>query len=156
MNTEQTTDTAVTQPQLIGHNIYIKSSTFEAALLTPEILKIAGQSEVEFEVRTNFQERGNDQYEAALSLNFTAKHEGSFLWRVQLVQAGLYAFKNFSEEQRKQVLYGYCMNQLYPYACMNVTHLVVQGGFPAPQSMPMDFNQLYQEQQKHQSAASMQ
>lgn len=68
------------------------------------------------------------------------------LWQIKLQQAGLYTLQGLDEEQRKQVLNGFCMNQLYPYACANINHLVVQGGFPAINLLPMDFARLYQEQ----------
>lgn len=133
-------------PQVLVHRIYVKNSLFEAAMLTPEILKSAQQGNIDFEAKGSFNERDDQQYEAVLTLNFTAKFEGSLLWRVQMQQAGLYTIKNFSEEQRNQIINGFCMNQLYPYACAMISQLVVQGGFPAPQLLPIDFSQAYQEQ----------
>jgi len=132
--------------ELAVHGIYIKNSVFEAAALTPELLKNAHQSTVDFQAQANYSGRGKDQYEAVLTIHLTAKLEGSLLWQAKIQQAGLYTIQGVEEEQCKQVVNGFCMNQLYPYACAAINHLVVQGGFPAVGLLPMDFNRLYQEQ----------
>jgi len=141
-----TTTEQTSNAQLTVHSIYVKSSVFEAAALTPELIKNAQQSTIDFQAQANFSERGKDQYEAVLSLHFTAKHEGSLLWQIKIQQAGLYTLQGVEEDERKQVINGFCMNQLYPYACAAINHLVVQGGFPAVSLLPMDFNRIYQEQ----------
>ena len=60
----------------------------------------------------------------------------------------------FTPENEKFILNGFCMNQLYPYACAEVSHLVNQGGFGMVHLQPIDFVQQYKEQQSKASSAS--
>jgi preprotein translocase subunit SecB len=60
---------------------------------------------------------------------------------------GCYALTGFTPEAEKAVLNGFCMNQLYPYACAEVSHLAAQGGFGMIYLQPIDFIQQYKEQQ---------
>lgn len=152
MAKEPTMNEDTEQPQLGVHGVYIKNSLFEAAVSSTDKPKNQLETKIEMEVRSDVHDRGNDQFEAVLTLNCNAKLEGNLVWRAQVVQAGLYTLKNFSEDARKQVIHGYCMNQLYPYAGMNLTNLVVQAGFQAPQLMPIDFSRVYQEQMQQQQS----
>ena len=133
--------------QLKLHRIFTKNSLFEAATLTPALLENPPQPTIDLQVYANAYVQDKSTHEAVLTLNITAKHNGALLWKVQLQQAGLYTLENFSEEQQKTVLNGFCMNQLYPYACAVVTQLVTQGGFLPVHLQPMNFEQLYREQQ---------
>lgn len=85
-------------------------------------------------------------YEAILTLHIVVKHEDKTLWSLKLQQAGLYSLLDFTEEQKQNVLNGFCMNQLYPYASVVVNQMIVQGGFAPVYLSLMNFEQLYQQQ----------
>ncbi len=133
---------------LAVQRIYTKGSLFEAATLTSQLLKAMPNPIVDMQAHAGFSEREDHTYEAVLTLQLTGKHEGNLLWRIQLQQAGLYTLKGFDDVQLKMVLNGYCMNQLYPYACAAASNIVIQGGFSPIYLGPMNFEMLYQEQQK--------
>jgi preprotein translocase subunit SecB len=133
--------------QLTVHRIFTKSSLFEAAALTPSLIQQAPQPAIDLQVNANAYPQG-EWHEAVLTLNVTAKFKDALLWRVQLQQAGLYTLQGFSEEQQKALLNGFCMSQLYPYACVLINQLVSQGGFAAVYLQPLNFEQLYQQQLK--------
>lgn len=146
------TDEASANPhsaaELKVHRIYTKSSLFEAANVTlPEV--VVAQPVIDLQVHANVypQNAKENMHEVVLTLQVTAKHNGALLWRVQLQQAGSYALTGFTPEAEKSVLNGFCMNQLYPYACAEVSHLVNQGGFGMVHLQPIDFAQKYKEQQ---------
>jgi preprotein translocase subunit SecB len=146
--------TPTTESSLAVQRIYTKGSLFEAVAFLPELLKTASHPVIDLQAQANFSERGEDAFEAVLTLQLTAKADGNLLWRIQLQQAGLYALKGFDEEQRKHILSGYCMNQLYPYAAATASSMVVQGGFPPAYLAPMNFEALYREQQKKEKEAA--
>lgn len=135
-------------PELKVHRLYTKSSLFEAANLASTELA-AAQPVIDLQVNANVypQPLPEDTHEVVLTLQITAKHNGALLWRVQLQQAGCYALTGFTPEAEKSVLNGFCMNQLYPYACAEVSHLANQGGFGMVYLHPIDFVQQYKEQQ---------
>lgn len=128
--------------------IYVKSSLFESAMLTSDLLTTIVTPVIDMQAQLNVAARSNDMHEAVLTLQVTAKLEGSLLWRMQLQQAGLYKLEGFQEEGIKRVLNGYCMNQLYPYAAASISAMAVQGGFPPVYLAPMNFEALYLEKEK--------
>lgn len=143
--------------ELKVHRIYTKSSSFEAANVTAPEIAVA-QPVIDLQIHANVypQPLTDNTHEVVLTLQVTAKHNGALLWQVQLQQAGRYALIGFTPEVEKSVLNGFCMNQLYPYACAEISHLVNQGGFGMVHLQPIDFVQKYKEQQhqEQQSAVS--
>jgi preprotein translocase subunit SecB len=133
--------------QLKLHRIYTKNSSFEATSLTIALLEKPVQPTVDLQVGADSHPQENDIFEAVLTLQIAAKHQGSILWRVQLQQAGIYTIQDFAEDTKQMILNGFCMNQLYPYACSEISRLVTQGGFLPVYLTPMNFEQLYREQQ---------
>jgi preprotein translocase subunit SecB len=135
------------------NRLNIKSSVFEAAsVISPEIA--THQPVIDLQVRANVYPPSlpESTHEVVLTLQITAKHNGALLWRVQLQQAGCYALTGFTPQAEKAVVNGFCMNQIYPYACAEVSHLANQGGFGMVYLQPIDFAQQYQEQQSKEAA----
>jgi preprotein translocase subunit SecB len=87
------------------------------------------QPTVELQVNADNHPQENNIFEAMLTLQVVAKHQGGLLWRIQLQQAGIYTIKDFSKDAKKGIFNGFCINQFYPYACSEVSRLVAQGGF---------------------------
>ncbi len=128
------------------HRIYIKNSLFEAGTLTVSALEVPVAPTLDLQVHADVLSQDAGVYEAVLTLNIVAKHNEKTLWSLKLQQAGLYSLLDFTEEQKQNILNGFCMNQLYPYACVVVNQMVVQGGFAPIYLSPMNFEQLYQQQ----------
>src|SRR5262245_53198706 len=133
----ESTEQIDSQQQMGVHRIYTKGSTFESASLNESLLKNPNNPMLEMKAQVNFGKREDDVYEAVLSMHVVAKHEGNLLWQIQLHQAGLYTLKGFTEEQIKPILNGFCANQLYPYACAEISNMVTRGGFPPVYLAPM-------------------
>ena len=134
------------KPSFRLHRIYTKNSLFEAGSLTVPTLEAPLAPVLDLQVHADVLPQDSDVYEAVLTLNIVAKSDDKTLWSLKLQQAGLYSLLDFTEEQKQNVLNGFCMNQLYPYASVAVNHIVVQGGFAPIYLSPMNFEQLYQQQ----------
>lgn len=130
--------------------IYVKKSSFDSPL-TPAIFKETPVPKVEMQAHTNYVAVEPNVYEATLTLNLTNQADEKILWRLELHQAGIFTIDGFSEEQLKQVLHGFCMNVLYPYACEAVSAMVVRSGFQPVYLTPMNFEVLYREQLRRQT-----
>jgi len=133
------------EAQIKLHRMYIKNSLFETAALTQSLLENTPPLTIDLQVYANSHLLDGGIHEATVTLQVSAKHNGSLIWRVQLLQAGQYTLQGLPEELQKQVLNGFCINQLYPHACAAITQMVVQSGFPAVYLQPMNFEQLYKE-----------
>ncbi len=136
------------ESKLILHRIYLKNSSFESFSVNVDSLKNAVQPALEMQVFANAYAQDNNIHHVVLGLKIEAKHNGDLVWRLQLETAGFYALEGFSEEQEKDILNGYCINQLYSHAAVLVTQMVTQGGLSAIYLQPMDFNRMYQAQKK--------
>ncbi len=134
------------RPSFRLHRIYTKNSLFEAGTLTVSALEVPVVPRLDLQVHADVFPQDSEVYEAVLTLNIVAKNDEKTLWSLKLQQAGLYNLLDFTEEKKQNVLNGFCMNQLYPYACAVVNHIVVQGGFAPIYLSPMNFEQLYQQQ----------
>jgi preprotein translocase subunit SecB len=131
------------EPSFSVERIYTKSSVFESARWAPDLLHAKTTPVMEMQVQVNATHRGHDTHEAVLTLQVTAKLDGNLLWRAEIQQAGLYKLAGFTEEGRKRLLHGYCMDQLYPYAASSVSIMAMQGGFPGVYLSPINFEARY-------------
>jgi preprotein translocase subunit SecB len=141
-------EAAPAEPKFTLHRILNKGSVFEAAPLTRALLENPLQPTIELKIGTQVASPESNFHEVVMDLQVTAKHNGSLVWRAQIQQAGFYTLEGFEEAQIKPILHGFCMNQIYPHASAVLTYLVTQGGFPAVYLTPLNFEQIYQEQQK--------
>ena len=142
--------TSELKPVIKVHRIYTKGSVFETAAPKLALIENPPPPIIDLQFNINAHLVENNIYEPVLTLNVTAKHNDSIIWKAQVHQAGMYTLENFKEEQRNQVLNGVCINQIYPYALAVLNQLINQGGFAAVYMNPMNFEQIYVEQQKQQ------
>jgi preprotein translocase subunit SecB len=149
MSEELKTDPA--EPSFSVERIYTKSSVFESARWTADLLHAKTTPVIEMQVQVHATSRGQDIHEAVLTVQVTAKLDGNLLWRAEIQQVGLYKLAGFTEEGRKRLLHGYCMDQLYPYAASSVSIMAMQGGFPGVYLSPMNFEATYLEQKKQET-----
>jgi preprotein translocase subunit SecB len=133
--------------QLKVHRLYTKASLFEVATSGRSLLEAPPEPILDLKITANSNPQAQEKelHEAILTIEITAKHQDSLLWRVQYQHAGLYTLTGFTEEAEKRILQGFCMNQLYPYVCAEVNRLVTQGGFLPVYLNPINFEA---EQQK--------
>lgn len=143
----QSTQGGQNQTVFNTHRIYIKGSTIETPL-TPMIFKEKHNPKVDMQVQTNYTTVEPNTYETVLSLQLTSQAEDKVYWRLQLQQAGIFTIENLPKDQLEMALHGFCMNLLYPYACSNISEMIVKSGFLPVFLMPMNFELLYREQQK--------
>ncbi len=132
--------------------IYTKNSLFEAAELTQEMIKNPPSPTVEMQIQVDSNEKKENYHEAVLGLQLTAKVNGNLLWRIQLQVAGMFQLLGFGEHERKEILFGFCMNQIQPYANSWVAEATVKAGFAPFFISPLNFDHLYREQQKQEAA----
>jgi preprotein translocase subunit SecB len=150
MNENANSEQRVKQ-QLSINKIFCKGIVFEAASLTPDIIKISNNANIELQASVNTNEREDNVTEVVLTLNLNAKANGNLIWRLQLQQAGFYTLQGFGDEEKKQAFNGYCANQLYQYACVIINNTITQGGFAAVFLAPINFDVLYQQQLKQEA-----
>ena len=128
--------------------IFTKHIVLEDTALSKAFIESRPVPKIDMQVHVNHETKPDSTIEAVLTLQLVAKHEEKVLWRLQLQEAGLFSLDGFAPDMIQPVINGFCMNMIYPYACEAISEIVVRGGFEPVYLAPMNFELLYQEQQK--------
>lgn len=135
------------QPEFVIQKLYVNDLSFETPN-TPEIFKSEWKPEVKIDLNVKDASLESDMYEVVLKLIVTAKIGTKTAFLVEVNQAGIFLLKGFDKEQFKMMLGSFCPSILFPYAREVVSDLVNRGGFPPLYLAPINFDALYQQQQK--------
>lgn len=136
------------QPPVFEINrIYIKDLSFESPK-APAIFKQEIKFAVDVALDTKSTALDGDFFEVVLSITVTAKENNSkdVAYIAEAKQAGIFTLKNFSDDQKKQILATACTNILFPYARETISNLINRGGFPQLYLAPVNFDALYAQQ----------
>ena len=135
---------------------YIKDLSFE----NPNAPAVFQQQEppaidVQFNIGAN--QVGEDVHEVTLKIEARAEAGGQTAFIVDLTYAGLFGFRNVPADQIQPFMLGEAPRLLFPFARRVLADAVRDGGFPPLLLEPIDFGQLYLQQQaaQDQGAAGM-
>lgn len=133
--------------------IYTKDLSFETPN-SPEIFTLDWKPESNLSLNSEVNNLGGDVYEVTLSVTITTKIEDKVAYLVEVQQAGIFAIKNFPNNEMGPMLGAYCPNILFPYARGVVSDLVTKGGFPQLLLTPVNFDHLFAQHMHQQQAAT--
>lgn len=136
------------------NRLYTKDISFESPK-APAIFKQETKFSIDVTLDSKSTLLEGDFYEVTLSVTVTAKEEANkeVAYVAETKQSGIFTVKNFSDEQKKQILATVCANILFPYARETISNLINRGGFPQLYLAPVNFDALYA-QQNAQAASS--
>jgi len=89
-------------------------------------------------------------YEVVLTVTVTVTMEEKTAYLVEAHQAGIFHIDGFPKEIIDRMVATICPNILFPFARELVADLVTRGGFPQLLLAPVNFEALYQQEQRHQ------
>lgn len=131
--------------------LYFKNVSFEAPG-APDVFRSKDLREQPTQVQLNLQQSIKEleagMFDVNLSVTVTCKAGETTLYLAEIEQCGVFVAQGFDASQLKQVLNIHCPNLLFPYARTELSNLVVVGGFPPLLLQPLDFAQLFAEQQR--------
>ena len=132
--------------------IYLKDCSFETPN-TPQIFRADWQPQVTLELQTRTESLGEDSYEVILGVTATAKVDNKVAFLVEIKQAGIFTIKDFTEEQKQEIMGVVCPGILCPYVREVVSNIIARGSFPQLLLDPINFEGLYRQQMEQQAAA---
>ena len=136
-------------PDFMIQRIYLKDASFESPN-SPTIFLEPFEAESQLDLNNDIKKLDKNIYEVTLTITVTVKTKNKTAFLVELHQAGIFAvMKPFDEKELKELLATKCPECLYPYARALISHLIIQGSFPAIDLPPMDFKALYHNQHEH-------
>ena len=135
-------------PQFRVLGQYVKDLSFENPG-APNSLRPTGEgpkTDIGIDVQARRREGEEDQYEADLKLNISAKRGDEVLFIIELVYGGVFLLKNIPPESLQPALLIECPRLLFPFARQIVADVSKDGGFPPIMLDPIDFAALYRQQ----------
>ncbi len=140
-------------PRFVIQKIYVKDSSFESPR-APEVFRVEWKPEIDLRVQNDAKRVGENNYEVAISVTATVTINEQTAFLVEVVQAGLFEIRDFSDEDLKSLLGSSCPGILFPYAREAVSDLVSRGGFPQLLLAPVNFDVLYHRHLEQQAATT--
>ena len=99
--------------------------------------------QTQLNIRSSAREVAPDTQEVALTLTIEAKDQDKTLFLIELVQAGVFLIKGYTDDEQHMLTGSYCPGSLYPFAREAVADIVTRGGFPQLLLQPINFDALY-------------
>ena len=141
------------EKQLLLQKIYIKDLSFESPK-TPDVFATTATPQTQLNIRSGSREVAPDTQEVTLTLTVEAKGEDKTLFLIELVQAGIFLVKGYTEEERQMLTGSYCPGSLYPFAREAIADIVTRGGFPQLLLQPINFDALYAQAMRERAAGN--
>lgn len=140
------------QGQLRLERLYLKDASFESPR-SPAVFGETWKPDFKLDINTRTSRLGDQRYEVVLSATLEARtgdDQTAFIAEIQ--QAGVFQVAGLPEEGLQRVLGTLCPATLFPYIRETIDNLVVKGGFPAVHLAPVNFEALFAEALRRQSA----
>ena len=125
---------------------YVKDLSFENPN-APAIFQQAEPPAIDVQFNIGTGQISEEVHEVVLKIEARAEAGGQTAFIVDLTYAGLFGFRNVPAEQIGPFMLGEAPRLLFPFARRVLADAVRDGGFPPLLLEPIDFNQLYLQQQ---------
>lgn len=139
------------QPQFSIEKLYVKDISLESPN-TPDLFLERSAPQVELKLLNQARQAGEGLYEVQLTVTLTAKVGERTAYLVEVKQAGLFRILNVTEDMLGMILQITCPTVLFPYAREAVSDLIGRAGYQPIYLAPVNFEQLYQQQQAQAAA----
>ena len=141
------------EKQFSIQKIFCKDVSFETPN-SPKIFTSKWQPKVDFNLGTHVDPLEDDVFEVAITVTVTVKIDEQVAYLAEVVQAGIFTLKGFSDTERSPLLGSYAPGTLFPYAREAISDLVSKGGFPQLLLAPVNFDAAYAQHVQQHSAPS--
>jgi preprotein translocase subunit SecB len=122
---------------------YVKDLSFENPK-APEVYTLRDlKPAMDVSIDINATRIQNEVYEVETVLSVSAKNEGTSLFIVELVYAGIFTIKNVEDSLVQENLFIDCPTVIYPFARRIIADTVRDANFPSLTLDMIDFEELY-------------
>ncbi len=134
--------------------LYLKDASFESPNAPRVFATRDWKPNVDFHLHTGTAQFGASDYEVTLRATVTVTNQERTLYLAEISVAGLFEISGIGKEGLPPLLGSYCPSILFPYLREVVSDLSVRGGFPQLVLRPVNFEALYQQHLRQESARS--
>ena len=132
--------------------LYLKESSLEQPN-SPAILLEQEQPTVDIQLGVGAEPVSEGLFEVTVTATVHTKVKDKTLFLVEAKQAGIFEIRNLPDDQMGQIMGIACPQIVYPYLRGNVADLIQRGGFPPVHLAEINFQAMYEQQQKAMAAA---
>lgn len=130
------------------HKLYLKEASF-MILGEPTDLAQGWKPELQVEIHSKHETLPQENtYEVILHVKCLVSSNQKKTFETEIDYAGIFSIGNIEAEPLKHTLGSYCPSLLYPYLREAIADLVLKGGFPQLNLAPINFDLLFEQQQK--------
>lgn len=150
MTEQKSTDTPQATPLFKVQKLYIKDISFENPNAPGIFLAKDVDPKVDLNLKLKHNKIDDDHWEVVLSINatITDSNGGKTLFIMEIEHAGIFLLKNIPEQHMPMVLAVECPTLLFPYTRQIASQLSVDGGFIPFLMEPVNFMNIFQNNQK--------
>ncbi len=124
---------------------YIKDFSFENPNAPQALMQLTKPPAVNIQINVNAKPLSNTDFEVELAIEGKAENEGTVLFNLELIYAGIFRVLNVPPESIHPTILIECPRLLFPFARGIVADAVRDGGYPPIMLDPVDFAALYRE-----------
>ena len=143
------------QGQVRIEKLYLKDASFESPN-TPAMFQQEWKPEIELNINTRSEQVVPNYFEVVVTVTVTAKLAEKTAFIAEVQQAGLFHMEGFPDEAIRRTVGIFCPTTLFPYVREAVDSLVVRGGFPPLNLVPINFEAAFEEAMRHAEAQAAQ
>lgn len=144
------------EKQLVLRKLYIKDISFESPK-APGIFAANLDAQTLLNIRSDNRAIDAEHVEVTLYLKVkSVVQDEDTVFAIEVAQAGLFAMRGYSGEERFALLGSTCPGTLYPFAREAVADVANKGGFPQLLLQPLDFGALFEQNMRERAAQASQ
>ena len=127
--------------------VYLKEASLEQPN-SPGILLEQENPSVDIQLGVEATPVADGIYEVCVTATVQTKIKDKTVFLVEAKQAGIFEIRNLPQDQLSQIMGIACPQIVYPYLRGNVADLIQRGGFPPVHLSEINFQAMYEQQQK--------
>jgi preprotein translocase subunit SecB len=127
--------------------VYLKEASLEQPN-SPGILLEQENPVVDIQLGVEASPVADGIYEVCVTATVQTKIKDKTVFLVEAKQAGIFEIRNLPQDQLSQIMGIACPQIVYPYLRGNVADLIQRGGFPPVHLSEINFQAMYEQQQK--------
>ena len=124
--------------------MYLKDASFESPN-SPGVFQESWEPQIDLQINTRTAQVVPGGFEVVLTATVTARQGEKTAFIVEVQQAGLFRMEGLEDQVLHRTLGTFCPNLIFPYIREAVDSLVIRGGYPPLNLVPINFDAAYEE-----------
>ena len=143
------------EPIFLIQRMYLKDLSLEQPN-SPAILLSQEQPAVDIQIGLGSEQVADGVFEITVTATVTAKVNEQTMFLVEAKQAGIFEIRHMPDGQMEPITGIACPQIIYPYLRSNVADVIQRAGFPPVHMAEINFQAMYDQQQRMKAEQKLQ